>query len=205
MDECHVPGTCNPSTGSCTNPTRPDGTACTGGTCQAGACLPTCASSSDCAAGTFCVNGVCCESACLCGVCSTTGHCAPAGNDAKVGVVCAEPTCADLTHSALVAVCVATSGDCPGATTVDCVAYRCDETTKLCKQECSRPDDCAPGFACDEESRCVVPPPVSASGACVLAVGGPRRTGPLWLEAALLAALAVSRAARRPPPGRVEG
>ncbi len=38
IDECHQAGTCNPLSGTCTNPTMPDGTACSTGTCQAGVC-----------------------------------------------------------------------------------------------------------------------------------------------------------------------
>jgi len=44
-DQCHAGGTCDPATGVCSNPTKPDGTACddgnvcnTGDTCQAGTC-----------------------------------------------------------------------------------------------------------------------------------------------------------------------
>ncbi|MCP3135985.1 LamG domain-containing protein [Pyxidicoccus xibeiensis] len=45
LDACHTAGTCNPSTGQCSNPVAPDGTACTDGnactqpdTCQGGVC-----------------------------------------------------------------------------------------------------------------------------------------------------------------------
>ena len=44
-DQCHAAGTCNPATGACSNPAKPDGTACNDGnactqtdTCQAGVC-----------------------------------------------------------------------------------------------------------------------------------------------------------------------
>ena len=44
-DQCHDAGTCDPATGSCSNPAKPDGTACDDGdactptdTCQAGVC-----------------------------------------------------------------------------------------------------------------------------------------------------------------------
>jgi MYXO-CTERM domain-containing protein len=37
-DECHVAGTCDPSTGACSNPTQPEGTACSNGTCEGGTC-----------------------------------------------------------------------------------------------------------------------------------------------------------------------
>src|SRR5947207_7758096 len=47
-DQCHTAGTCNPATGACSNPAKPDGAACNDGsastqtdTCQAGACVGT--------------------------------------------------------------------------------------------------------------------------------------------------------------------
>jgi cysteine-rich repeat protein len=46
LDQCHVAGTCDTSTGLCSNPAKADGVSCTdgnpcteGGTCQAGACI----------------------------------------------------------------------------------------------------------------------------------------------------------------------
>ena len=48
LDQCHVPGTCAPTTGICSNPNAPDGTACSDGSvctaadsCQGGACAGT--------------------------------------------------------------------------------------------------------------------------------------------------------------------
>ncbi|MFP2929023.1 LamG-like jellyroll fold domain-containing protein [Pyxidicoccus sp. 3LG] len=45
LDACHIAGTCNPSTGQCSNPVAPNGTACSDGnactqpdTCQGGVC-----------------------------------------------------------------------------------------------------------------------------------------------------------------------
>src|SRR5207302_330479 len=45
LDQCHVAGTCDPASGSCSNPHKTDGTACNDGsactqtdTCQAGVC-----------------------------------------------------------------------------------------------------------------------------------------------------------------------
>jgi hypothetical protein len=45
LDQCHIPGTCNPTTGACSNPPKADGTACNDGTmcttsdaCTGGAC-----------------------------------------------------------------------------------------------------------------------------------------------------------------------
>ncbi len=39
-DACHSPGTCDAATGACDNPAKPDGTACPGGTCEGGVCVP---------------------------------------------------------------------------------------------------------------------------------------------------------------------
>ncbi|MBK8995696.1 MAG: hypothetical protein IPM35_08110 [Myxococcales bacterium] len=58
-DQCHDAGTCNPSTGTCSNPAKPNGTACNDGdactqtdTCQAGTCTGAnpvaCAASDQC-------------------------------------------------------------------------------------------------------------------------------------------------------------
>jgi MYXO-CTERM domain-containing protein len=39
-DECHAIGTCNPSTGACSNPEQADGTECSVGECRSGDCVP---------------------------------------------------------------------------------------------------------------------------------------------------------------------
>jgi hypothetical protein len=38
LDQCHVAGTCDFTSGACSNPAAPDGTTCSSGTCQSGAC-----------------------------------------------------------------------------------------------------------------------------------------------------------------------
>src|SRR3989449_9827506 len=47
-DQCHDAGTCDPATGACSNPAKPDGAACNDGdactqtdSCRAGACTGT--------------------------------------------------------------------------------------------------------------------------------------------------------------------
>ena len=44
-DQCHLPGTCNPDTGACSNPPKPNGTACNDG--------------NPCTVGDKCVGGIC--------------------------------------------------------------------------------------------------------------------------------------------------
>src|SRR5262249_52947179 len=46
LDQCHDAGTCDPASGTCSNPSKPNGSACTDGdactqsdSCQAGACV----------------------------------------------------------------------------------------------------------------------------------------------------------------------
>lgn len=39
LDECHDIGVCQPVSGTCTTPSKPDGTPCAGGACSAGVCV----------------------------------------------------------------------------------------------------------------------------------------------------------------------
>ena len=67
-DQCHTPGTCDPTSGTCSNPVASNGTACndgnactTGETCQAGACVGgapvTCTASDSCHLAGTCTSG----------------------------------------------------------------------------------------------------------------------------------------------------
>lgn len=40
VDACHDAAGCDPATGQCSNPPKPDGTPCPGGACQVGICTP---------------------------------------------------------------------------------------------------------------------------------------------------------------------
>jgi hypothetical protein len=46
MDECHLAGMCDPTTGTCSNPERADGATCSIGACVKGVCQPATVSSS---------------------------------------------------------------------------------------------------------------------------------------------------------------
>ena len=76
-DDCHVAGTCNPSTGECSNPAKADGTTCDSGACFDGACYEeygSCLSS-----GGTATTKTCCSSAsdfpntCVIGACGCHG------------------------------------------------------------------------------------------------------------------------------------
>src|SRR5204862_6223641 len=72
-DQCHAAGVCDPATGTCSNPAKPDGAACDDGsactrtdTCQAGTCTGTnpvvCAPADQChTAGRFHSTNVTCS------------------------------------------------------------------------------------------------------------------------------------------------
>ena len=87
-DQCHTAGTCDMTTGNCSNPTKADGVTCndgnactTGDVCMAGTCVGTVCPADDChdvgtcgttgvcanppkPDGTICATGICCTGAC---------------------------------------------------------------------------------------------------------------------------------------------
>jgi hypothetical protein len=95
LDQCHVAGTCDPVTGLCSNPDKPNGTTCDDGevctdpdTCQAGICTgtpltgPTCNDGNACTQTDTCQSGNCTGgNAVVCtplDQCHSTGTCDPA-------------------------------------------------------------------------------------------------------------------------------
>jgi hypothetical protein len=111
LDQCHVPGTCDPNTGTCSNPAAPDGTACDDGDA--------------CTFGDVCTGGVCagtpaaCSSACPSGSCSTAGQ--VCGSTFSAGLGCCYPP-------GTVGVCTTENFDtvcCEGAVGVGCCNGDC--------------------------------------------------------------------------------
>ncbi|HTN85744.1 MAG TPA: kelch repeat-containing protein, partial [Sorangium sp.] len=133
-----------------------------------------CSALSACSAGDHCVDGICCDAPCPCGTCGDRGQCGAEGSPAKVGTICAPPTCSGDTQSLAPAVCTRSSSACPRQASVNCIAYRCDPERGACKTGCASLDDCAPGFVCNLRGHCVPTPsaPGGASG-CSAAPGRP--------------------------------
>ncbi|AUX27854.1 uncharacterized protein SOCEGT47_084520 [Sorangium cellulosum] len=149
-----------------------------------------------CRAGAFCVDGICCDSPCPCGACSPEGHCSVEGSPAKIDEVCEPPVCDGETHSLGPARCSAASAACPVPERVDCITYRCDQDSGACETSCASIDDCAPGFVCNLQGHCVLPPPApSAPGGCSAAPARPA-PGRAWAPLALLLALGAARRRR---------
>ena len=139
-DQCHFPGTCNPSTGICSNPASPNGTACNDGdacsqtdTCQAGFCTG--------------ANPVTCSAL---DQCHMPGTCDP-----SIGI-CSNPAKADGTPCSDGNACTQTdacqSGTCIGNNPVLCTALDACHSVGTCNLAtgvCSNPTspDCGQLFA----------------------------------------------------------
>jgi len=149
-EQCHNAGTCNPATGTCSNPAKPDGSACNDGnactqtdTCQGGAC--TGANSVVCATPDQCHDTGTCNPAT--GVCSNPAK--PNGSACNDGNACTQTdTCQ--------------SGTCTGGNAVVCPAPdQCHDpgTCSPATGICSNPEKfdgspCDDGNACTQTDAC---------------------------------------------------
>lgn len=165
LDQCHTAGTCNPATGTCSNPNQMDGTTCNDGNactqadaCQAGVCAGT--------------NAVTCTALDGChdvGVCNpATGQCS---NPNKMdGSACSDSNACTQTDT-----CVA--GVCSGMMPVVCAtpdqchdAGVCDTTSGMCSNPAK-----ADGSACDDNNKCTTSDQCTA-GVCT--PGTPKTCAP---------------------------
>jgi hypothetical protein len=129
LDDCHLTGVCEPTTGICSNPAAPDGTDCArySGACSAGVCelFPTlsCSAGSQCQS--HCPDSV--DSSCTCGTTIQGDPVCYRGVNGCAGHYCATvDDCADL-----------------GPTSV-CLYNFCSAPGNYC----SSGADCAEGWAC---------------------------------------------------------
>ncbi len=155
-DQCHVAGTCNPTSGACSNPVKPQGSSCNDGsactqsdTCQAGNC--TGANPVVCAAGDQCHGAGQCDAA--------TGACSnPALAD---GTTCNDGDACSQTDTCQ-------AGSCTGADPVVCAASdqchdagSCDASTGACTNPAKADGSaCGDGDACTQSDTC-------QAGSCV--------------------------------------
>jgi probable HAF family extracellular repeat protein len=149
-NQCHVAGTCDPTTGSCSQPAKPNGTACNDGNactqsdiCQTGTCTGsnpvTCAASDQCHAA---------------GVCNTSTGVCP--NPAKAdGTSCSDGNACTQSDSCQ-------AGTCTGSNPVTCsagdqchAAGVCDTSTGACSNPAkSDGTSCSDGNACTQSDTC---------------------------------------------------
>lgn len=141
---CHVPGTCNPGTGVCSNPNAPNGTGCN----DNDACTQTDA----------CNGGSCVGSNPV--VCTASDQCHVAGTCNSLSGVCSNPSALDGTGCNDGDACTQTDacsgGTCVGADPVVCPAPgvchlpgSCDPETGLCSNPTA-----ADGTGCDDGVVC---------------------------------------------------
>lgn len=178
-----------------------------------------CAQGDDCASRS-CVDGVCCATECgACGVCSATpGTCTPrpAGTEAPTcpsykctGTLdcptkcegdqdCASNSSCDPSTKTCVSrvICADdhTLKDLTGKRT-ECAPFKC--TGDSCRTSCGSVDDCAAGFVCDTNGRCIQAPGPN-DGGCDTTGGGTSAGGAAgWLAPFAWAALAFARRRKR--------
>ena len=149
-DQCHDAGTCNPSTGVCSDPAKADGVACNDGdactqtdTCQTGAC----------AGG----NPVVCTAS---DQCHDAGACNPADGTCSNPTKSDGATCSDGNACTQSDTCQA--GACAGADPVVCTASdqchdagTCDALTGACSNPAKADGaTCSDGSACTQSDTC---------------------------------------------------
>lgn len=135
FDDCHQPGVCDPATGLCSNPPRPDGTPCQDGNpatqndvCRQGEC-----------AGTW--------NLCFAVDCRPFDQCHVAGVCDPATGACSHPPkpngtpCNDFNNATTDDVC--TNGDCAGTFNL-CPGVQCPPTAEACKVNRCQPNtgDC---------------------------------------------------------------
>ncbi|TAK18705.1 MAG: hypothetical protein EPO40_36510 [Myxococcaceae bacterium] len=153
VDQCHVAGTCDPSTGACSNPPIADGTVCADGN----ACTQT----------DVCTAGLCTGSNPV--VCAAADGCHVAGTCEPATGACSNPGAADGTSCDDQSLCTAgdvcTAGSCGGATvpTDDhnpCTADACTPGGGVSHTPLSA------GTACGDTDLCNGHEVCNGSGAC---------------------------------------
>src|SRR5205814_338882 len=127
LDQCHVAGSCDPHTGTCSNPSKPDGTTCSDGnactqsdSCQAGACVGTnpvvCTALDQCHDAGACdpANGTCSDPAKPNGTTCTDGDACTQSDSCQAGAcVGTNPVvCSALDQCHVAGVCDPANGVC---------------------------------------------------------------------------------------------
>ncbi|MHB8873293.1 MAG: Kelch repeat-containing protein [Myxococcaceae bacterium] len=142
-DFCHLAGTCDPATGACSNPTKPEGTSCNDGNL--------------CSSADACIAGVCTGTAT---VCAPASQCHVAGTcNASTGL-CSSPLKTDGSSCDDGNACTRTDtcqvGVCQGGNTVACTPMDSCHDVGVCDVatgSCSTPAK-ANGSGCDDQNAC---------------------------------------------------
>jgi len=174
LDECHEAGTCDPATGTCSNPEKAPNTPCgSGGHCCGGSCEDVdCCNDDGCDPGLVCNGGTCqppcpaggCASGCCNGTSCQEGTSKTAcGQDGVTCVTCGSDAAVSCTGNG-----TCLRGDCleGGCSGNHCVCRSLDGGGIGCVNEQSANTTCYPGSAACAAN-------CSSGGVCL---GGPRST-----------------------------
>jgi len=105
--------------------------------------------------------------------CGAGGVCVPA----RGGNECAVSKCTGATTGAGASYCNASGASCPASTsTFDCTPYICESALGGCRGSCDSSSQCAAGYRCSTEGKCVPSAQASSSGGCYVG-GGAREQG----------------------------
>lgn len=136
VSPCHIAGECDPITGACSNPPKPNGSTCTDGdacsvsdTCQDGVCQP--------GSPRLCP---------LCQACST-GACRPTASDIRCSGNCVDGACIPACLP-VQTVCDATAPTCCQDQPTEC-SYEANCTTEQGQARCCRPFGAVCSARCD--------------------------------------------------------
>ncbi|MBK8255370.1 MAG: VCBS repeat-containing protein [Polyangiaceae bacterium] len=149
-DICHLAGVCDPGTGTCSNPAKPNGSACTDNnactlndSCQSGVCTPT--GSVSCSPLDSCHDAGTCNPAT--GVCSNpnkpNGSACSDGNACTLNDACSNGTCI----AGPAKVCTAAS-QCHLVGTCNTVTGQCSSAPKSNGSPCNDLNGCTTGETC---------------------------------------------------------
>ena len=175
-DQCHEAASCDPVTGVCTRPDKPNGTPCDDGdvctqtdTCQAGVCVGAnpVANGTPCDDGYVCtLNDTCQAGVCVSGALVADGTACDDGNACTQTDTCQAGLCVSGTPAADGAACddgdactqtdTCQAGVCTGANPVTCAATDQCHTAGTCNPAtgtCSNPP-AADGTACSDGNAC---------------------------------------------------
>ncbi len=179
LDQCHVAGTCDPGTGVCSNPQKPDGTLCDndanlctqGDACQAGVCTAgpavTCTGANQCK--------TCNSSTGICDVNKANGTGCDDSNGCTQTDTCVEGTCLGTNP----VVCTA-SNNCHEVGTCSPASGQCSDPQKANGTACNHGDPCWVGESCQAGQctgggafNCTNPAQCQNATTCTVRDGGP--------------------------------
>jgi streptogramin lyase len=151
-DQCHDPGTCDPATGTCSNPAKPNGTPCSdengcteADTCQAGTCQS--GDAVECTASDDCHEPGVCDPA--------TGTCS--NPERPDGTPCSDDSACTQTDACQAGACVGgdevvctASDQCHDVGTCDPETGDCSDPPKPDGSVCDDDDECSLGDSCQD-------------------------------------------------------